>query len=511
MAFADYFAKNAQSAGALISGMQPDAFKAVLETEVIGIAADGNAATTVEGRATLDLVVRLVCRLYPAIAFLDLDGKAKTAISRARLLALQVNPKIDIIERTPTKYIVIGKTALKTKSGAFVAYTGSQNWLALLSMKQPAGSGRSRNPFGAGAAACFAVANLFRATFAEQLGSPATDAALRFSMLELKIVDTKAKNPKLKKFDLGDLYLVGLGAIGNGFLWAFSRLVCAGEINLVDGDTLELGNLQRYAMTILQDVGKPKAELSAEWIKGCGAKAVPHNQHWETYVASRLERKFEHVAVAVDTEKTRFYVQSSLPKILFNSWTGSGEFGISWHHFLGDGACLACLYLPTQKAPNFDEILARALHLPEDPAVLQDIRRRLELGQPTERAFLERVSQASGVALEELLPFENVSLREFYVRAICGGAVLSFGSEALKAQADVPMAFQSTLAGIFLAADVVAYLTRLRSRQGTITQMDLLRPVQPFLQRSRAKHPRCLCADADFRAAYAAKYGELAP
>lgn len=507
MAFADYFAKNAQSAGALLSGMQPEAFKAVLQIEVVGIAFDGSAASTPEGRATIDLLVRLVCRLYPVVTFVDLDGNGGTLAAVARTLALEINPKIEIVETKATKYIVVGKTRLKTDRSCFVVYAGSDKWIATISTKKPLGSGVSSNPFGAGAAACFAVANLFRASFADQLGNPAPDIALRFSMLELKSVGPKAINSPLESVKLDALHLVGLGAIGSGFLWAFSRLALSGDLHLVDGDRLDLGNLQRYAMTVLDDAGKPKVELAKAWLNDCGATVHTHPLHWENYVCGREELRFQALAVAVDTEKARIHIQSSLPKVVFNSWTSAGEFGISWHEFRGDDACLACLYMPNEKAPNFDEILARALHLPEDQDTLRNIRERLELGHPTDIAFLERIAAASGVALDNLLPFQGVSLREFYVRAICGGAVLAFGSEALKAQADVPMAFQSALAGIFLAADVVAHLGELRPRQATITQVDLLRPVQPFLERFRGKHPRCFCSDKDFTDAYSSKYG----
>ncbi len=509
MALGDYFNKNVQSAGTLLNGMQPDAFKAILEREVIAIAADEHAVTTAEGIALLDLTVRLVCRLYPTVVFVDVDGKAKAALATAATLAAAVNPSIEIKDAPAefTKCIAIGKSRVRGADKAFVIYAGSNGWFARTSVSKPAGCGRSKNPFGAGAAACFAVANIFRSTFSEQLGHPKPDADLRFSVLDLRLADAKSKNPVLKTVDIGEFHLAGLGAIGNGFLWAFARLACRGDLHLIDPDELELSNLQRYAMTTREDVQKPKANLAQGWLAQCGVTPHVHQMDWERYAGTKGDRRFEHVGVAVDTEKTRINIQASLPKMVFNGWTSAGEFGVSWHRFTGQDACLACLYMPEKKTPNFDQILARALHLPEDNDTLIDLRRRLELNVPTDKAFLERIAAASQVALSDLLVFEGVSLREFYVRAICGGAVLAFGTAALQAQADVPMAFQSALAGIFLAADVVAHFASLRPRLDTITQLDLLRPVPPFLARSRTKHPRCICADTDFRAAYGAKYG----
>ena len=59
-------------------------------------------------------------------------------------------------------------------------------------MSKPAGCGRTKNPFGAGAAACFAVANIFRSTFGEQLGHPKPDEDLRFSVLESRLATARS-------------------------------------------------------------------------------------------------------------------------------------------------------------------------------------------------------------------------------------------------------------------------------------------------------------------------------
>jgi hypothetical protein len=70
------------------------------------------------------------------------------------------------------------------------------------------------------------------------------------------------------------------------------------------------------------------------------------------------------------------------------------------------------------------------------------------------------------------------------------------------------MAFQSTLAGILLAADVVADASQLRPALPTITQIDLLRvfPAIPSHMRKKQGQHQCLCNDPDFMAAYRTKY-----
>jgi len=512
MGFADYFEKNVQAASLLMHGFDSTAFKALLEHETIGVAFDESASGTTEGQATLDLVIRLLARLYPNIALLAIDDAAKKKSNMFEALANEINPKITISKtaKSATRWLVVGRSRLKLTGSKKVSpiYIGSDNWITKLSTSGPVGSGRSGNPFGAGAAACFGAANVFRAIFSAQLPGSQLDSEISVSVLDLDPKTPKPKNPPLREIDFGEFHLIGAGAVGNGFLWALSRLKCKGALHLVDAEPLERSNLQRYAMTAPSDEGKFKSDLGKTWLSGGNLSVKSHKATWEDYVAARGDWRFERVAVAVDNAATRIHVQAALPKSVFNSWTQVGEVGLSRHTFLGDAACLACLYIPKGKTLNFDDIVLKAIRLAENGPNLMEVRTRLDTGQTTERAFLERISTAANISIERLLPFEGKPLRNFYVEAICGGAVLEFDSSNQHNRADVPMAFQSALAGILLAADVVADVARLRSMLPTITQIDLLRTLPSIVSTPRRKHAdsRCICGDPDFVHQYQLKY-----
>jgi hypothetical protein len=167
-------------------------------------------------------------------------------------------------------------------------------------------------------------------------------------------------------------------------------------------------------------------------------------------------------------------------------------------------ACLACMYLPQEKAPNEDLLVTRALKLPEQEGMIKEVRRRLQLRVPTERGFLELIAGASGVALDKLLAFEKQPLRELYVRGICGGALIEFHAAAMAARAEVPMAFQSAFAGILLTAE----LARPRPLAHVVTQIDLLGtfPEAPGRNAAKSRTPPCICVDQDFIDVYRAKY-----
>jgi molybdopterin/thiamine biosynthesis adenylyltransferase len=315
-------------------------------------------------------------------------------------------------------------------------------------------------------------------------------------------------DPAWRGVDLGEVHLVGIGAIGNAAVWTLARASkLAGRLHVVDPESVELTNLQRYALTTQGDVGRPKVEIAAATLKRSRLDVQKHAVAWADYVTTRNDWRLEHVAVALDTPRDRIAVQSSLPRYIVNSWTQPGDLGISRHGFVGHNACLACLYLPDKASRNEDEIIAEALGLAGESAV-KDVRQRLATSTPTDRPFLAQVATALGIPAEALLKFEGQSLRSFYTQAICGGAVFQLTDGKKSGPALVPMAFQSALAGVLLAAEIVARGAGLSRPAETKTTIDLLRPQTPVLLQPRAKARlgNCICQDDDYIGAWRAKY-----
>lgn len=510
MALAQYFERNAQAAAALIKGFDAGLLGTKLEQEVIGLAFDTSVESSKEGQAAVDLALRLVARLYPRLVIVGAPGTKSTYLKRLHQLARSINPLIDISQdvHDATRLLVMGtsKFPLNKKAKTHTWYVGSDNWFAKLSMSKPVGSGTSNNPFGAGAAACIAVANVFRAVFAKELSEPALDVALSTSLLDLRPTTASSHNPPLASVRLDDVHLVGAGAIGNGALWALSRMPCLGTLHVVDHEKISDSNLQRYVMLVASDRMKDKAALAKEWFTPSKNRLniVPHVKDWASHIASIKEHKAGTVLSAVDSAEARIQIQASLPKVIFNGWTQRGEAGVSRHWFLGERACLACLYIPTGIAPSEDLLVAKALRLGEDEPTVREVRRRLQLSVPTERAFLEQIAATAGISVDKVTLFENRPLRDLYVEGVCGGGVMEFHQAALQAKAEVPMGFQSALAGILLAAE----LARPEPLEHTVTQIDLLGsfPERPGTPRTKTLTPRCLCLDKDFIEIFKQKY-----
>lgn len=518
MAIADYFQRNVTAASQLLCGLDNAGLLKILRHHRIALAVD-DAPNCLEGQAAADMVIRLLARFYPKLAIVALDPKAQTHASELITLAKAINPKIHVATNldAATHCIVIGRTvvALKKATGR-VIYVGSNNWLANLSTKKPVGSGNSANPFGAGAAACLGVAKLFRLVFAKQLDpASATDEEVALSLLTLDGKDRKRglayRSPKI-----GRTYLAGAGAIGNGALWALARSGAKGELKVIDPQTIELSNLQRYVMTVQKDVGAAKPERAQHWLaEANGLTVAPYQQSWDDH-AHASDWRFPRVLVALDSAEARIGVQASLPKWIINSWTRESSIGISRHLTLDNdgGSCLACLYLPEGKAPNEDELVASALGFSTDPPhngnpEIMDIRQRLDRNVLNDRAFLEKIAERKGLEVDDLLQFEGQPLRKLYVDGVCGGRVMGLVVDARETRGEVPMAFQSALAGVLLAAELVIDVLKLRTKRlPETTRIELLEPLRHLLSTPSGKNAagRCLCQDEDYQARYVEKY-----
>jgi hypothetical protein len=237
-----------------------------------------------------------------------------------------------------------------------------------------------------------------------------------------------------------------------------------------------------------------------------GLKVHPHRQSWAEYFAELSDTRVEKVLTALDTAEDRIGVQASLPKQLFNAWTQQDNLGVSRHSFLGTGACLACLYIPRGPTLNEDQIVAAAIRLPDQ---LMAVRMLLYTNHPVGRDMLLLLAERWGVPVDALLEYEGQSIRVFYQRAICGGALLKLGADLSGEAVPVPMAHQSVLAGVMLAAALVSDVKSTAASDASAATLNLLRPLGPYILQPLLKHPegRCICQDAFYQNAYGTKYG----
>lgn len=496
MALAAYHRRAAVAAAQVLEGFDEERFAAAVSMPV-GISFGSNAVASPEGRALLDLLVRLLARLYPTVS-IDAPAKLERVTNELIELCRRVNPEIEYAAAEVGIAVGLDAAAFPT-----TIYVGSDGWDALVSTEQPQMIGASHNILGAGAAACIGAANLFRAVV---LPEPRLDETIRYSAFHLdSALIAGEEPPPLPKVALDHTALIGIGAIGNATVWALANSEIVGRIELVDPEDVELSNLQRYVLTEQNDVGKQKAKLAARLFKGGDLKARAHPVSLAAFLAER-GAALERLVVAVDSRRDRIAAQASLPQVAFNSWTQPGDLGVSVHPRFGEGACISCLYTGDGPVPNEDELVAQALRVPERQ---MEIRALLATGAPPPPELLDAVAAGLGVDPPLVHAFAGRPVRSLYVEGLCGGAILPLGAVGFPTQeVHVPLAHQSALAGVLLAARLLRHAAGFGPEETLISRFDVLRPVGVELTQPRARLEgrRCICGDPDFVAAYREKW-----
>jgi hypothetical protein len=498
MALAPYFHKAALGSSALMPGVSVEEISRLVCPLMATVRFGADAARSPEGQVSLELLTNLLARFYPTLSFDGVGDEANTYGKGLAELAKRINPLIEFSTGKPP-YVNVG--AISKVGPGFSAFIGSDGWNTYFSTRAPQGVGQSRNPLGGAAAACFGAAAIFRHFFHPQLGVSEPSEEFVLSLFDYSRLPCTLAEPL--DYNLGETALAGVGAIGNAAVWLLARSQCKGRIHLVDPESADDTNPQRYILTDGKSEVEDKVALAARELGGSNLEPVLHKTTWGSFIGQQPGWKIPMVAVALDSPEDRVAVQASLPRWILNSWTQANDLGVSRHEFNSDSACLACMYWPTKQKRNLDEIIKEAIRYSGE---LMDIRNMIYLGTPLDDGWLERISRDMGRPRELLEPFKGKPIDAFYREAICGGHVIAIDGEKI----EVPMVFQSAMAGIMLAAEIVKYGRsghKLDTRMVT-TKIDLLRQLgthlsEPYKKRSDVS---CICSDQDYRRRYAEKY-----
>jgi hypothetical protein len=501
MAIAKYFSKNALAIQHILKKGNYTEFENLLNSHVIEIAFD-NMVLTHEGKTCFDLLIKLVARLYPKVIFTALHPSLESHVKQAEEFAKKINSQIEISEKATVR-VCIGNTIVEPLDDVKTFYVGSSKWTVLLSDSNPVGSGASQIPFAAGVAACIAAANIFRFVFFKMLRKAVLDDEVRFSLLEpYRIMDPEDCQ------DLGKFTLVGLGAIGNGCLWALSHLPgVKGELIAIDHQKIALSNIQRYVQVLESDQNIQKIIISKRSIKNSLINATHFIKKWDQYISESKDYNNEVIITALDTAKDRIAVQSSLPKYLFNGYTDDGMLGVARHLNLLNEACLNCMYTPKGPRPNISEVIAQDLNIPEI-----SIRNLIYLNKAVDINLLSAVAISNKIDVKEIIKFKGTSILDFYSEFICGGILLKIqGAASSSSQTiEAPLAFQSSLAGILLITDLYLF----RCNNHPIYNRSHYNPLVPIKKGINFTHHNiekdnsgnCICSDPIYRQVYQNKW-----
>lgn len=117
-------------------------------------------------------------------------------------------------------------------------------------------------------------------------------------------------NERLLKLKTKNVLVVGLGGVG---AYAAEMICRAGvsKMTIVDGDTVNLTNINRQLPALNSTIGKPKAELVGERLKDINPKldlTIINEFIRDDYMKEILDEKFDYVVDAIDTLSPKVFL-----------------------------------------------------------------------------------------------------------------------------------------------------------------------------------------------------------
>lgn len=352
------------------------------EAKRVAVAISKAAAEGSEGQAMLWTACNLLCRLkgvvgelvvcvpsgvdaaaampYPAPRRGDL-GRSLVDSLRACSRGCDVGLARGEPERVPDAAVRLGTGAPARTGAAFEVRAACSGWLAYV-WRDPrpapdaiAPCGGGHNPFGAAAAACLSVGEVFKHLGGLDAEKGRFAESLCFSTYDLRVhggQEDMPANPALPaRIDLGRIAVCGAGAVAHSFCQAIASLGGAeADLLVVDrksnyalGDeSIEPTNLARYVMATGSDLGRPKAEVLCERIRSPCIGAEHTDEGIEALASSGGLSGEEHVASCVDNNRARHAIQGCIPRIIRGGSVYDLSSRVSVYDMAGGTACLRC-------------------------------------------------------------------------------------------------------------------------------------------------------------------------
>lgn len=318
---------------------------------VVGPDAAGNPAAQATVLALVNLLARVhrslvlwmpdIELLVPAVIEATCLAEACAATARA------IDPYIQVTSAGPAATgpgepgipcIAIG---MNVPTGCTV-YLGAERFLAVVDDRPVPISADPLSLLGGGLAACLAAGELMRALY----GHPARSR--RASLWNLDEGNAAEVGPTLgmRPVDVGDVAVIGAGAVGSAFAYWTRQLGHAGDWVVVDHDRAELHNTNRCLGMTAADAGwggghpggasVAKAELAASLVR-----AEAYDGWYHEWVSLPGRRPDLVLALANEFDVRRAIGQRGEP-VLIHATTSPNWTAELHRHLAGRDGCIDC-------------------------------------------------------------------------------------------------------------------------------------------------------------------------
>lgn len=323
----------------------------------VAITVGPDAATTYAGQVAFALAVNLTARwcrhvrvgVAPARVDLRLARAVGVDVERLDDFVIQVARSAD-----PFGTFYVGEAASTDVLELHVGADGAparaycirgSGWLALggaAARQGHLGKPDDDNPLGAALAATVGCAWLFRRALGDQHALP---DAVTLSLWNLRGAAAADDGPPVLG-NLGELMLVGCGAVGSAIAWLTSLTDLSARWTVVDADAVDMTNLNRSPLFTVDDVGLDKCDVVASLLRRVGAEStsVPKWFHEALAADQAFQERPDLVIPAANDRGVRHGIQQQVPPLQVYGTTNR-----DWQAFLGRHVplvedCLACRF-----------------------------------------------------------------------------------------------------------------------------------------------------------------------
>lgn len=442
-------------------GIADSDYKKEIERFHVSIEADQKILESYSGQLMLLTLANILPRIWASVS-LPVCGSTNRCVfsplSKAPTLSEAASETLQIAStavdhslcgvssRRPADFIIsIGPTIVKSN-----IYINADGWVAYLRGRPEdvSFSSSATNPFGPIAAACFAAAEASR-EFLRRLGTTDDRIQRPFKPFKYSILrnseeqETDTNIPLPKKLDLGDITLVGAGAVGSSMIYTLSAIPQVfGTMKIIDDQKLDASNLNRHLIAGKKDIGEPKA-IVAEKALTKNMIPDPLFASYESYENRQSTPVIVSTVDNRDNNAIRRAIQSDLPRFIIHGATGDAFVAIAKLDF-SSGACLGCLF-PEELNPQVAE-LTRLLQISSEEA-----EQLIYNGLPFLSEHAKQLSSKIDSNEKDLLKHVGKPFIEVFQEQVCGNLRTQVGETVVEAA--VP--FVSLMAGAMACAEII--------------------------------------------------------
>jgi len=367
------------------------------------------------------------------------------------------------------------KTGLKIGGSGWKAFVGKKSFID-----------DNKNPVGPMAVAAITATEIFKTAFNDCITCKLLPQDFEFSAW----YGTSESPPTNLNLHFDDVHFFGIGAVAHGLLWILERwpYEITGNLHLIDHDSYDNSNAQRYVGMREEDVSSPKSSKTSERLKKKhkGLTVFDYKKDMNRYFSENKNDYHVKIAVAgLDSIEGRRQLGLKLPYRIVNMWTSQEHFGVSRSGFDKNLPCICCTY-PYDKSIQLDEV---GIIFHETGLSPSRIRELLDSGDP--------LTPEDAVIIIQRFPQEiqfivGKPLRTFRGIQCATGKIKT---SSVTTEVEIPLVFASCFAGLCGFVELSQELWKINSDPGSWQSSVLSYPTEySWIPRGRLSD--CyLCSD----------------